>query len=125
MTIPEDVKDELIGIIRTELERQGQRKMANKWVYCRVCEKLDRELRSFDYIRPAQYRDKNGVNHSYNDEVYCNRRIQDAIGTLLRIIYRVDATAKLPAEQEQNISAFVVSVLEMMKRTSPFPNTDN
>ena len=98
MTLTPEVKNELLAMLRAELAQEEQRRQDNKTVYRRACKDLGDRLAEFDF---------NGCRMDW--------KIRDAIGTLLRAVYQVNAVAKLPAEREPEIREFVESVLHLMK----------
>jgi len=115
MTITPEMKNELASIVQQAMEQQEERKTAAKTVYRRVCADFDKELRSFDYSKPGTYIDRKGVERQWDEPFPCWWRIRDALSTLLRIVYQVDSTAKLPPEKEADMRQFMRSVLELMK----------
>lgn len=115
MNISTEDKRELISILRQEMEQEQQRRTANKAVYRRICSNLSQELSAFNYDRPytwwgCQDRQK----HSSIETVPCACRIEAALSSLLRIVYQVDSTTKLPAEQEAEIQTFMENILNLM-----------
>ncbi len=113
--ITPEIKDELLNLIQEGLERHEQKKEADKTVFRRVCGSLVKELNSFNYIVPDEYTDRNGKKVTYNREVPCWYKIETALSTLVRTVYRVDAVAKLPSEGETDIKQFMLDTLERMK----------
>jgi len=46
--------------------------------------------------------------------VPCACRIETALSSLLRIVYQVDSTTKLPVDKELEIQTFMENVLNLM-----------
>lgn len=115
MSITTEDKRELISILRQEMEQEQQRRIANKALYRRICANLSQELSAFNYDRPYTY--WNGQDrqiHSGIETVPCACRIETALSSLLRIVYQVDSTTKLPADKELEIQTFMENVLNLM-----------
>ncbi len=110
-----DIKNELLNLIQEGLEKHERKVEADKTVFRRVCGSLDKELRSFDYTVPDEYTDSHGKKVPYNRNVSCWYKIETAFSTLVRTIYRVDAVAKLPSENEADMRQFMLDTLERMK----------
>ncbi len=113
--ISPDIKEELLNLIQEGLEQHKKKKEADKTVFRRVCGSLVKELNSFNYTVPDEYTDRNGKKVIYNREIPCWYKIETALSTLVRIVYRVDAVAKLPSERETDIRQFMLDTLERMK----------
>lgn len=100
------------------LEQREQEKKRNRTTYQRVCEPYRARMDAFDYEYTEHYRTPHGpgqrqVAHKYGYP------IQNAMGTLLRAVYGVDAVAKLPAEQEEEMREVfdkILSIMETYKR---------
>ncbi len=110
-----DIKNELAAIVCQAMDMHERKAEADKTVFRRVCGSLDKEMKSFDYTVPDEYTDRNGKKVPYNREVSCWYRIETAFSTLVRTIYRVDAVAKLPSENEADMRQFMLDTLERMK----------
>lgn len=109
------VKNELAAIVQQAMEQHEQKKEADKTVYRRVCAGLNKELASFDYIKPDTYTDNKGKTVPYNRPVLCSYNIQTALSVLIRTAYQIDAVKKLPSEREADIRQFMLDTLERMK----------
>ena len=114
MTLTPEVTNELLAMLRAELAQEEQRKQENKTVYRRACKGLETLFAEFNYTEMESWP---GPNSPKVREVEHNVswKIRDAIGTLLRAVYQVNAVAKLPADREPEIREFVESVLHLMK----------
>jgi len=115
ITITAEVQEELLTLVRQELERREQRKDADKMVYRRICENLQDDLDSFTYTKLREAKSRTGEIYQYEASYPGGWRIRDAVGVLLRVVFEVDKTAKLPFEKEGEIREFVGSVLQLMK----------
>ena len=115
MTITPEVKNELLAMLRAELAQEEQRKQENKTAYRRVCKEFEEEMGSFDYTESRSGYRNDGSRWEVNTSHDVSWKIRDAIGTLLRAVYQVNAVAKLPADKEAEMREFVESVLGLMK----------
>ena len=114
MTLTPEVKNELLAMLRAELAQEEQRKQDNTPVYSRVCAGFSEQFAQFNYTEMEPWPGPNSpkvreVEHKVD------WKVRDAIGTLLRAVYQVNAVAKLPADQEPEIREFAESVLRLMK----------
>ncbi len=114
-TMTPEIREELLSLLREELEQQEERKQSNKTVYRRVCAHFDKELNAFTYTKTGQGIDHNGKPYQYVTTYTSGYKIREAVGSLLRVIFEVDAIAKLPAEKEEKIREFMGSVLALMR----------
>jgi len=105
MELNEKIREEIKTIICQALEQREQQTAANKSVYRRICGDFESLLNQFDYTEPGK---------EYDTRIYCNYKIREAIGALLRIVYKVKVIPSLPAEQEARMRYFMRSVLELM-----------
>ncbi len=122
--IAPDIKNELLNLIQEGLEKHERKVEADKTVFRRVCGSLDKEMKAFDYTVPDEYTDRNGKKVPYNREMPCRYKIETAFSTLVRTIYRVDAVAKLPSENEADMRQFMLDTLERMKALKESRNNE-
>ena len=111
MAMTAEMKAEILAF----LEQREQEKKRNRTTYQRVYEPYRERMDAFDYEHIYHY------STGGQTTVSCKYRypIQNAMGTLLRAVYGVDAVAKLPAEQEEEMREVfdkILSVMETYKR---------
>lgn len=116
MTITPEVRAELLTMLRQEMEREERQKKENRTTYQRACKGFQDTFSEFDYINVRSGTRPDGSTWSFQDKRTMQWKVRDAIGTLLRAVYQVDAVAKLPAEEEPQIKQFIGSVLGLMKQ---------
>lgn len=100
------------------MEQREQEKKRNRTTYQRVYEPYRARMDTFDYEYTEHYRYPHGPGQRQVEHKY-GYPIQNAMGTLLRAVYGVDAVAKLPAEQEEEMREVfdkILSVMETYKR---------
>lgn len=115
MPMTAEVREELLSLVRQEIEQQEQKKAADKVVYRRICEGFKEELDSFTYTKTHEMINRDGSSSQYEISCLSGWKIRDAISVLLRVIFQVNLTAKLPSEKEEEIREFVGSILQLMK----------
>lgn len=113
-----EVREELRALLREELVRQDCRRREAMTVFRRACEDEKERFDRCDYIEHQDYHDVNGNLISRDSEKPMGWQVQNAIGTLLRAVYRVKGVKNLPPEREQEIRSFVRSVLDLMEGLS-------
>ncbi len=116
ITVTPEIRSELALIVQQAMEQREQKQVVDKTVYNRICAEFEHQLHSFDYCKPRQYIDRKGVTCQYDAPIPCHYRIQEAICTLLRVTYQVDARAKLPSEREAEMREFMQNVLTLMEQ---------
>lgn len=107
------LKDELMAELRAEMEREKQ----NKTTYQKALEPMKKEISSFDYTAHYSVYNVNGKLCESSKDIRCDHVIRGSIAGLLRVVYKVDAVAKLPSEREKEIQRFVGAVLLLMKQS--------
>lgn len=114
MVVTPEMRSELLTILRTELEREEQREKENRTVYRRICRDFEQEFCRYNYVVERHLTKPDGESYTSKTEYRMHWKVRDAIGTLLRAVYKADAVAKLPAEKEAEMREFVRSVLGIM-----------
>jgi|GEM_PF-3003721 len=112
MEMTEKTREEIKALICQALNEREKQTTANKSVYRRICGDFEPFLNQFDYVEPNAYTDMQGVKH--DTTVSCNYKIREAVGALLRIVYKVKVIPSLPAEHESHMRYFMRSILELM-----------
>ena len=115
MAMTAEVREELLSLVRQEIEQQEQKKAADKVVYRRICEGFKEELDSFTYTKTHEMINRDGSSSQYEISCLSGWKIRDAISVLMRIVFEVNQTAKLPSEKEKEIREFVGGILQLMK----------
>ena len=90
MAITPELKKELLAILREEMEQQEQQKRENRTTWQRICRNFENEFAAFDGTMTKPWTDENGEVHMWKLDKVMRFKVKDAIGTLLRAIYRVD-----------------------------------
>jgi hypothetical protein len=115
MTITPEVRTELLEMLRQELAQEERRKKENRTAYRRVCKEFEQEMAAYDYVETHSGYRNDGSRWESNTRHNMSWKIRDAVGTLLRAVYQVDAIAKLPEEHEQDMKEFMANILQLMK----------
>lgn len=114
MEMTDKTREEIKELICQTLDQREQKTAANKTVFRRVCADCERQLEQFDYKERCVYTNERGERIVGTNDNRFAPRLEVAISSLLRVAYKVDHTAKLPAEKEADIRRFMLSVLNLM-----------
>lgn len=125
MTITPEVKSELLTMLREEMERQEIQKRENRTTYQRVCKEFEQQISAFDYVRRQKIFSIDGNVYIHTSDRPMASQIRNALGALLKAVYQADTTAKLPAEKEAQMRAFISSVLGLMNEQKNAPPGDD
>lgn len=115
MQMTQEMHDEMLNMLRLELARQEQEKKENRTAFQTAIKDFEDELSKFDWTDTSYIVtcDKRVV---FNDNCrYVSWKIRDALGTLLKSAYKVDAVRKLPADKIPEMRSFIAGVLAQMR----------
>ena len=108
-------QEQMAQLVRAELQRLEQEKKESRNMYQRICKDFAGRYAKYDYKTQHWVYPVNGDRELFTNSCDMRWKVQNAIGTLLRAIYRVNATAKLPVNKEPEIRQFISKVLELME----------
>lgn len=119
MCLTPELEQTMRTIIREEIEQRERDRAANRNMYRRICEEYEEKLKRFDYIETWDRVSSDGQPYQDKKTRCMAYKLRAAIGTLLRAVYQVQATAALPLAQEAEIRGFITTVLTLMEETQP------
>lgn len=93
MTITPEVRTELLEMLRQEMAREEQRKKENRTAYQRACKDFQEAFAEFDYEEICTGSRPDGSVWNIRAGHKMQHKVRDAIGTLLRAVYQVNAVA--------------------------------
>ncbi len=94
-------------VILTPGQKEQLRKGMHRPVYNDIWDKMKSEF--YDNFKAFNYTNKQ------NKQIVCSLSLQEAIGTLLKIKYKVDSVRKLPANETQ-LKEDVRQILKAIER---------
>ena len=124
MQMTQEMHDEMLNMLRLELARQEQEKKANRTAFQTAIKDFEDELNQFDWTDTSYMITCNKQVVFQNNCRYAAWKIRDALGTLLKFAYKVDAVRKLPADKIPEMRSFVADVLHRMRAIRKDDNND-
>lgn len=115
MVITQELRNELLALLRQEMEQQEREKQDSKNMWQRVSREFEEDFAEFNYSKQSVCKKADGSRWLYTEQRPMAHQVKTALGTLLRAAYRADGAARLPADKEADVRGYIRAVLELTK----------